>query len=94
MNQNTLATPDITAMQKIVGAVTVVIVAALGAAQAFGWDITPEQNGAVLSLWTALGGVLVIADAVIRNGRSRALAASPPAIAVSGSDQTKETISG
>lgn len=91
---NTLATPDITLMQKIVGAVTALIVAVLGLAQAFGWEITATQNGAILSLWTALGGILVIADAVIRNGRSRALAANPPAMAVSNDESDKATISG
>ena len=94
MNQNTLATPDITLMQKLVGAISVLLVAVLGAVNAFGWDISPEQNGAVVTLWTALASVLVIADAVIRNGRSRALAASPPAMAVSGEEKDKTTIGG
>ena len=91
---NTLATPDITLMQKLVGGLTGLLVAVLGLVQAFGVDITPTQNGAILTLWTALGSVLVIADAVIRNGRSRALAANPPAVAVESGDKTKATIAG
>jgi hypothetical protein len=75
----TMKTPDVTLMQKLVGAISALVVTGIGAAQAFGADLTVEQGAALLGLWTALGGVLVLADAIIRNGRSRALAASPPA---------------
>lgn len=79
MSENTLSTPDITLMQKLVAAISAIITAGLGVAQAFGADLTVEQSAALLGLWAALGSVLVVADAVIRNGRSRALSATPPA---------------
>jgi hypothetical protein len=79
MNGNKLSTPDITLMQKLVGAITLLITAGIGVAQAFGTNLTVGQSAALLSVWAALGSVLVLADAVIRNGRSRALAANPPA---------------
>ena len=75
-----LSTPDITLMQKLVGAVSALIVAGLAVAQAFGADFTVEQSSAILGLWTALGGILVIADAVIRNGRARAFTNYPKGV--------------
>lgn len=72
---NTLSTPDITLMQKLVGAITALVTAGIGVAKAFGADLTVQQSAALLGLWAALGSVLVIADAVIRHGRSRLLAA-------------------
>lgn len=74
---NNVQLPDITPMQKIVGAVTVVLTALLGVVNAFGWyDISGDQAGAILTLWAALGGLGVIADSIIRNGRSKIAAAA------------------
>lgn len=66
-------TPDVTLVQKLVGAVIAVLAALLPVLTAFGVSITTEQITAILGFATALGSAFVIADAVIRNGRSRAL---------------------
>lgn len=74
----TLSTPDITLMQKLVAALGGVIVALIVLVNAFEfYDVTAEQSGAVMGLWAAVGSVLVLADAIIRNGRSRILANAP-----------------
>lgn len=76
-----LATPDVTPMQKLVGAVGGLLVSVMGVVKVFGiYDITGEQSAAVLLFWTSLGGVLVIADAVIRNGRARAFLNQPKGV--------------
>jgi membrane associated rhomboid family serine protease len=69
-----LETPDVTLVQKLIGLLTAVIVAGFGVAKAFGVDITPEESAALLGLWTALGAVFVLGDAIIRNGRAKHLA--------------------
>lgn len=83
-----LNTPDVTLMQKLVGAISGVIVAGIAVAQAFGADLTVEQGAAILGLWAALGSVLVLADAIIRNGRARAFTNYPKGIANTGSAET------
>lgn len=65
--------PDITLVQKLVAAVTSAVVA-LGTVLTLFGVATAEQAGAVAGAVAALGGVYVAADAVIRNGRARALA--------------------
>lgn len=73
-----LSTPDVTPIQKIVGAVGGVLIASMGVVEAFDfYEITGEQSAAILGFWTAISGVLVIADAVIRNGRARAFTNYP-----------------
>lgn len=70
----TLKTPDVTPMQMIVGAISGLVTAVIGMVAAFGWaELSLEQTGALLGAWAAFGSVLVLADAIIRNGRSRAL---------------------
>lgn len=69
-----MQTPDITPIQKLVGAVVTVIGSLLTLLTAFGVELTAEQSGAILGFVGALGAAFVIADAVIRNGRARALA--------------------
>lgn len=69
-----MQTPDVTPIQKIVGAATVLIASVFTLLTAFGVDISAGQQAAVLGFVTSLGGFFVIADAVIRHGRSRALA--------------------
>lgn len=70
-----LASPDITSMQKLVGALTAVITAAVSLASSFGAHITAEQGIKIMALWAALGGFAVVADAIIRQGRAKAHAA-------------------
>ena len=69
-----METPDITPIQKLVAAVVSVIASLLTVLQAFGVPLTMNQSGALLGFFTTLGAAFVIADAVIRNGRSRSLA--------------------
>lgn len=73
-----METPNITTMQKLVGALSALIVAGIACVNAFGWsEIDATESAALLGLWAALGSVAVLADAIIRNGRSRALI-NPP----------------
>lgn len=65
-----METPDITPVQKLATGAVALLGAVLTALTAFGVDLTTEQVTAVLGLGTALGGFLVIADAVIRHGRA------------------------
>lgn len=77
-----MTTPDVTSMQKIVGALTVVITAGLSLAAAFGAGLSVEQDTKILALWAALGSFAVTADAIIRHGRSTTAAAKHAADAV------------
>lgn len=61
--------PDITPAQ-----IKAVILTVLGLLAAFGLPISQEKQDAILQVATILPTVIVIADAFIRNGRSRALA--------------------
>lgn len=70
--------PDITLVQKLVAAVSTAVGSILTVLLVFG-VVDPIQAGAVGGIITALGGVYVAADAVIRNGRSR-VAANPEAM--------------
>lgn len=71
MNGN-LKTPDISVAQIVacVGALLAVLVAA-------GLDISDELQSSIITLVTVLAPVLLVADAAIRHGRSRALI-NPP----------------
>jgi hypothetical protein len=80
-----IATPDVTLVQKLVGAITAVIVAGIGVVNSFGWaNITVDQSAKLLALWAALGGIAVLADAHIRHGRATVAAAvaanNPPSV--------------
>lgn len=76
-----METPDITPLQKLVTAVTFLLTSVLALVNAFDWyDISGEQGAAVLGTWTAFASVLVLADAVIRHGRSRVLQNPPKPI--------------
>ena len=80
---NTLKTPDVTPIQMIVGAITVWLTSIITLVNVFGWaEIDATEGAALMGVWSALGGIAVLADAIIRNGRSRALAAKPPAQSV------------
>lgn len=66
-----MQTPDITKAQ-----ILALIQAVLALAIAFGVDLSTEQQTAILGLAGAVAVVLPIADAIIRNGRSRIVAES------------------
>lgn len=84
-NTNTLKTPDFTTAQ-IVALFQPFVTATVGLLVAFGVEMTNTQQTALMSFTLALAGfisgALVIADAIIRSGRARALAATPPAQSV------------
>lgn len=65
-----METPDITKAQ-----VVAVAQALLAVLVAFGVDLSDRQEAALLGLAGALAVVLPLADAIIRNGRSRVYAA-------------------
>ena len=75
-----MQTPDITPMQKLVGAGVAVLASLLTLLAAFGIDLTAAQQAAILGFAGTVGSALAIADAIIRHGRSRNLA-NPEAIA-------------
>jgi hypothetical protein len=58
--------PDITPAQVV--AITASLLSMLAA---FGLPLTEEQSQSVLDLITVLAPVLLVSDAIIRNGRSR-----------------------
>lgn len=64
--------PDVTLVQKLVAAAAAASTAISTLLAVFG-VISATQGGAITGAIMALGGVYVAADAVIRNGRSRAL---------------------
>lgn len=68
-----METPNVTLVQKLVGAALTVASSLITLLVAFGVDITTEQIAAILGSLSAFGSFLVLADAIIRNGRSRAL---------------------
>lgn len=77
-----LKTPDITPMQKLVGAVGALLLSVMALLNTFElYDITGEQSAAAMGFWTALGTALVVADAVIRNGRARSFLNQPKGMA-------------
>lgn len=77
----TIKTPDITPAQ-IVALVQPFVTSTIGLLVAFGVDMTNQQQTAVIgftiSLATFVSTALFIADAIIRNGRSRNLPQQPP----------------
>lgn len=64
-----MQTPDITKAQ-----ILALVQAVIAVAVAFGVSLTSEQQAAILGLAGAVAIVLPIADAIIRNGRSRIVA--------------------
>jgi hypothetical protein len=81
MTDTPLATPDVTPVQKLVGAFTLVLATGLAAATSFGVNLSVDQDTKILALWGALGGFIVIADSIIRHGRAQAAAAKQIATA-------------
>lgn len=65
-----METPDITRAQVIA-----IVQAVIAVAVSFGVDLSERQETALLGLAGALAVVLPLADAIIRNGRSRVYAA-------------------
>ena len=61
--------PDITKAQ-----IVALVQAVLATLVAFGFDITKDQQDALLQLTGLIGVALVLADAHIRNGRAKVIA--------------------
>lgn len=73
-----LATPDVTAVQKLVAAGLVLLAAILALVNAFDWaSIETGEAAAITGVYVAFGSFLALADAIIRNGRARAFAVPP-----------------
>jgi hypothetical protein len=58
-------TPDVTPAQMVAVAGAIVAVAA-----AFGFDLTQQQQDAVMQLVSIVAGLLIAGDAVVRHGRA------------------------
>ena len=63
-----MSTPDITKAQ-----VLAIVQALIGLGAAFGLDVSPAMQSAIVQLCTAALVIIPAADALIRHGRSRAL---------------------
>lgn len=78
-----IQTPDLTLVQKLGGAALLLLGSIFGLLEAFGHPLTNAQTIAISTTVTSFVSVAVVADAVIRNGRSRIAAAKampkPPA---------------
>lgn len=86
-----LQTPDVTAVQKLIGAGLVLLAAILTLVNAFEWaTIDTMEAAAITGVYTAFGGVIVVADAIIRNGRARAFSVPPKGLVA---DDTTDTSS-
>lgn len=73
-----LSTPDTTIVQQLAAAGLVLLGAVLTLVNAFGWaEISAEQAAAITGVYVAFSGLMVIADAIIRNGRARAFTNAP-----------------
>lgn len=66
-----MKTPDITRAQTIA-----IVQAILAVLVAFGVNLSEQQQTALLGLSAAVAVVLPLADAIIRNGRAKIVAAS------------------
>jgi hypothetical protein len=67
-----LSTPDITKAQLIA-----IVGAVLGVAVAAGLPLSKELQDSIITLVTVLAPLVIVGDAHIRHGRSRALAIPP-----------------
>ena len=84
-----LQTPDVTAIQKLVAAGLVLLGAVLALVNEFEWaEIDAGEAAAITGVYAALGSVLVLADAIIRNGRSRAFSLPPKGFVADGDQKT------
>lgn len=79
-------TPDVTPVQKLVAAFIVLATATMTAMAAFGVDLTTAQITGLIGVFSAVGGLFVVADAYLRGQRAsnataltKAAAAPPPA---------------
>lgn len=64
-----MKTPDITPAQ-----IKAALIALFGLIAAFGLPVSQEKQDAIIQVVTVLSPAIVLADAYIRNGRSRVLA--------------------
>jgi hypothetical protein len=67
-----LSTPDITTAQLIA-----IVGAILGVAVAAGLPLSKDLQDSIITLVTVLAPLVIVGDATIRHGRSRALAIPP-----------------
>ena len=73
-----LETPDITPVQQLAAAGLVALGALIALVNAFEWaDVSGEQAAAITGVYAAFASFAVLADAIIRNGRSRSLLHQP-----------------
>ncbi len=78
-------TPNVTPIQQLVAAGAVALASILALVNAFEWaDITSTKAAAITGVYAAFAGFLVIADAIIRNGRSRSYLNQPKGIVADG----------
>ena len=76
-----LQTPDVTAVQKLAAAGLVLLGAIVALVNAFEWaDIDSGEAAAITGVYGAFASVVVLADAIIRNGRARAFALPPKGV--------------
>ena len=75
-----LSTPDITLAQ-----IVAIVGAILGVAVAAGLPLSKELQDSIIDLITVLAPLLLVGDAAIRHGRSRALLI-PPRVPLEGHD--------
>lgn len=70
-----MSTPDLTTVQKISGAIMVLLAALWPLLEAFDYGLNTTQTVAISGFVTAFVSVAVLADSIIRSGRSRVAAA-------------------
>ena len=75
-----LRTPDITTAQMVA-----IAGAVIGVAVAAGLPLSKDRQDAIIQLISVLAPLLVVGDAAIRHGRSRALL-DPPRVPIEGKD--------
>lgn len=84
-----LAMPDITPAQ-----IVAVVGAVIGLAVAAGLDISQDLQDSIINLVTVLSGLLLVSDAAIRHGRSRALINAPKGEVAEDVDKGGTTLGG
>lgn len=84
-----LETPNVTPVQQLIAAGLVALGSLLALVNAFEWaDVGAEEAAAITGVYTAFGGFALIADAIIRNGRSRAFLVPPKGLVADDSEGT------
>jgi hypothetical protein len=85
-----LETPDVTSVQKLVAAGLVLLGSLVALVNAFEWaDVDAGEAASITGVYAAFGSVIVLADAIIRNGRSRAFSLPPKGLVAEDESGTK-----